>query len=253
MPTLENLNVNAIDFQPITAPSVTRNDPRLLQQSPGVVAISNTLEKRQRVSNSVVCAGAVVATALAAAHRAEAGIKIASIAFVLHVLFAAVLICKCGFSLIRTINGSLQNHDAVEVRGRGVGQDLLVAKKKIQIAIAFGQVVSVQTMAIVLFAVISKHGSEQALICFGIPMVQHWCTMSSVYYNSHAAVSTKHRVPHLVRPIHSTFFSDFTPSISLDIGCAQDVFSKVLSAVSACSTNCCFFERNKFTHYHWCQ
>lgn len=161
-----------------------------MQEIPEILAISNALERPagQYASYSAVCTGAVVATVLAAAHQAQAAIKVASVAFVLLILSSIVLIFMCGTSLLHAISKSLQNnrpsqtttttaiagedgHDPAVAEGKGGGAGLLGARKKLYIAMAVCLTLSVQTMAILLFAVISKRGSEAPLIWFGIPMV----------------------------------------------------------------------------------
>lgn len=161
-----------------------------MQEAPKILAISKALEAPagQFASYSLVCTGAVVAAVLAAARQAQAAIKVASVAFVLHIFFANVFIWKCGTSLLHAINRSLQNHrpsktstttvlagkenhGTVVTGGRQRSPELLAAKKKLYVAMVFCLVLSAQTMAILLFAVINKRGSDAPLIWFGVPMV----------------------------------------------------------------------------------
>lgn len=179
----------SIPSQPITAYVFASNDPRLMQESPELIVISNALERPvgQCAAYGVVSIGAVVGTMLAAAKRSQAAIKVASVAFMFLIVFSTLVIWKCGMSLLRAINGSLQNclhrnsitntttaageqdNDTVGGRIRG-DPSLLAARKKTKKVVSFTLQMGLQAIVMLIFAVSSKYGTAAPLILFGIPM-----------------------------------------------------------------------------------
>lgn len=166
-----------------------------MRDTPEMVMVSNALERPvgQWISNSLVSIGAVIGTILAAAKHSQAAIRAASVAFMFLIFSSILIIWKCGSSLVRTIDISLEKsvkaRDAISsvttpVSGRhdhdkaggGKQEDpirdprLLGARKKIKKAMSFTLQMAVQTLAILMFAVVSKYGTAAPLILFGIPM-----------------------------------------------------------------------------------
>lgn len=174
------------------------NDPIMMRETPDILAISNALARTvgQYASYGVVSIGPVVATILAAAHHSQAAVKVASVAFISLTVVINLIIWKCGTALVGTINRSLQNSassrrwpaasaitvasdaeqrenqerdDAVEEGKRRVGGDLnlLAARKKIKIAMSICLTMAVQTVLVLMFAVVSTYGTAAPLLFFG--------------------------------------------------------------------------------------
>lgn len=80
-----------------------------MQDTPEILAISNALEQPVKLYASyiVVCLGAVVATILSASRHSQAAVRVASVAFLGLIVSSNVVILKCGTSLVRTIDRSL--------------------------------------------------------------------------------------------------------------------------------------------------
>lgn len=169
-----------------------------MQETPEILAISNMLERPvgQYASYGVVCVGGVVSTILAAAKHAQAAILVATVAFICLCVACNVIIRKCGKSLVRTIDGSLQNTAenhrstpgnsppaAPGARQEADKQDhlspaakkggdphLLAARKKITMAMSICLSMALQTVAMLLFAIFSGYGLAAPILFFGIPM-----------------------------------------------------------------------------------
>lgn len=160
-----------------------------MQETPEILAISNMLERPvgQYISYGVVCLGGVISTILATAKRAQAAIIVAAAAFICLCVACNVIIRKCGKSLVRTIDGSLQNtagspSSAAAGAGRGEGNkdtpatkkegdpNLLAARKKITMAMSICLSMALQTIVMLLFAIFSGYGLAAPMLFFGIPM-----------------------------------------------------------------------------------
>lgn len=164
-------------------PCNTRNDRRLMQEIPGILAISNALEARagQYISYGAVCGGAVVATTLAGMRYSQAAILVASGGFMCLIVSAELIIWRCALSLLHTIDKSLQKSlpagnasptvkEGKAKEGKEGGLDLVGAKKKVERALSFSLSMSVQTLIMLMFSSVSKYGVAVPLIMFGIPM-----------------------------------------------------------------------------------
>lgn len=176
-----------------------RNDPRLMRETPEILAISDTLERSagQYTSYGVVSIGGLVGTILAATNHSRAAVKVAAMAFVALCVGCNLLIWKCGTVLVATIDKSLQNSSAVNNMptspiaaapegegGRGKGNDtaaagrkraggdpnLLAARKKIKMAMSICLSMAVQTVLVLTFAVASSYGTAVPLLFFGVPL-----------------------------------------------------------------------------------
>ena len=167
-----------------------RNDPRLMQETPEILAISNMLERPvgQYTSYGAVCVGGVIATILATAKRGQAAIVVSTVAFMCLCVACNVIIRKCGTLLVRTIEGSLQNApgNCSPSAAAGAGREgdnhetaaakkqrdpnLLAARKKITMAMTICLSMALQTIAMLLFAIFSGYGLAAPVLFFGIPM-----------------------------------------------------------------------------------
>lgn len=153
------------------------NDQRLMQETPDILALSNALQQPagQRASNGVVCIGGAIGGVLAAARHPQAAITVASLCFICLIVTVNVLLRKCGTSLIRTIDQSLQRSSGksgVVGAGNEKGGDsaLLAAKTKLKTAMMCCALMAVSTTAQLLFALLSKYGMIVPLLLFCIPM-----------------------------------------------------------------------------------
>lgn len=92
-----------------------RNDPRLMRETPEILAIAEALERPagQYTSYGVGSIGGMVGTILVAANHSQAPVKVAAVAFMLLRVGCNLLIWKCGTLLMATIDKSLQNSAAV--------------------------------------------------------------------------------------------------------------------------------------------
>lgn len=127
--------------------------------------------------------GGAAATILAAKHHPQAAVKVDSIGFVCLIVVVNLVIWKYGTSLVRTIDRSLQNNatgnskaasiivkDVSEVDCGSRDLNLLAARKNTKIAMTFCLVMAVQTVLVLVFAVVSTYGAAAPLLFFGIPM-----------------------------------------------------------------------------------
>jgi len=135
---------------------LSRNDRRLMQSSPELLAMSNALERKtaQCMLYGVVCTGAVISTALVAARRPEAALKVAAGSFLCLVVACDLIIWKFSSTLLHTIDKSMQRceeenkksdepgrgpgegekRDVSTTMGTGRNQFLAVARKKLKAA-----------------------------------------------------------------------------------------------------------------------
>ncbi|CAM9445215.1 unnamed protein product [Pylaiella littoralis] len=171
-----------------------------MRESPEILAISDALESPvgQHTSYLVVCIGAVVAVILAAINHRQAAVKVTAVSSTCLIVGVNLIIWKCGTSLVGTINKSLQrsaagnsrpaslvtaaagaeqrnngDHDnAAAVAKKRVAGDpnLMVARKKIKIAMSFCLSKAVPVTIFLIFSVGSKYGIAAPLLFFGIPM-----------------------------------------------------------------------------------
>ncbi|CAM9445144.1 unnamed protein product [Pylaiella littoralis] len=176
------------------------NDPRLMRETPEILAISDALESPvgQCTSYAVVCIGATVAVILAETNHPQAAAQVAAASFMCLIVGTNLIIWKCGTSLMGTIDKSLQRSAAgnsrpaspvsvtpgAEQRKHGdrdnaaavaknrVGGDpnLMVARKKIKMAMSFCLSMAVPTTILLVFAAGSTYGIAAPLLFFGIPM-----------------------------------------------------------------------------------
>lgn len=174
-----------------------RNDPRLMQETPEILAISNMLERPvgQYISYGLFCIGPAISTILAAAKQSHAAVVVATGAFIFLIVVGNLIILKCGTSLLHTINQSLRRnsgHTQTIVSSTSAaaeaGQDenreksaaaarkkqnpniLVVARKKITMALSICIVLALQTIFLLLFAVFSAYGKAAPLLFLAVPM-----------------------------------------------------------------------------------
>lgn len=167
-----------------------------MQETPEILAISNMLERPagRYVAYGVVSIGGVVATILAAAKRAQTATVVATVSFIGLCVACNVIIRKCGTSLVRTIDASLQStsgnhqtapgsqsppaaeagledggHHTTAAKKEGDPR-LLAARKKIVMAMSICLSMAVQAIIMLLFAIFSGYGLAVPLLFFGIPM-----------------------------------------------------------------------------------
>lgn len=167
-----------------------------MQETPEILSISNMLERPvgRYMSYGLFCIGPAVAMVLAAARRSYAAVVVATGGFVFLIVVANLIILKCATSLIQTISRSLRNSGNTQTIAScasvaaGTGQDetlskrdpgakkerisnnLLVARKKITMALSICIVLAVPTILLLLFALLSAYGKAAPLMFFGIPM-----------------------------------------------------------------------------------
>lgn len=176
-----------------------RNDPRLVRETPEILAISEALEKPvgQCTAYGVACIGGVVGTILAAFNNSHAAVKVAAVSFMFLCVGCNLLIWRCGTVLMATIDKSLQNSAAAnsepnsqvaaapEAGGEranrsgtaasggkkaGGGAALLAARKKIKTAMSICLSMGFQTVVMLTFAVASSYGTAVPLLFFGVPL-----------------------------------------------------------------------------------
>lgn len=181
-----------------------------MRETPEILAISGALERPvgQFSSYGVSSIGGAVATILAATNHPQAAVKVASVGFMFLIVCVNLAIWKCGTALLRTIDRSLRNSSvnskpnsptaaaavaaaepeaeggreegrhhagtaAAEGAGRrkvGGGPNLLAARKTIKIAMMVCLTMAVQTVLMLMFAVVTRYGTDAPLLFFGISM-----------------------------------------------------------------------------------
>lgn len=182
----------------VSTTTVNRNDPRLMQEAPEILAISSILERPvgRYMSYSLLCIGPVVATILASAKRSQPAVVVASGAFMILIVLCNLIILKCGTLLVHTINGSLRKNsgntrtiassasepsatrpvDENTKNSTTAGRKernpnkLLAARKKITVAMSICIISAVQTILLLTFAIFSGYGMAAPLLFFGICM-----------------------------------------------------------------------------------
>ncbi|CAN0074710.1 unnamed protein product [Ectocarpus sp. 13 AM-2016] len=153
------------------------NDPRLTRETPEILAISEALERPTGffASNTAMCVGPAIATALAAAKSLQAAGKVSAVAFLGLIVFCDFIILKSGAALLRTVNRSLRNSMERSERSNSIVagtvgslQLLKAARKNIKFALCFCVVVSLLT-AFFIIGLFTTYGATAPLIFFGIP------------------------------------------------------------------------------------
>lgn len=157
-----------------------------MQETPEIMAILNVLERPvgQKSTSCAVCIGAFAGTVLSAARHPQMATKVACVAFVCMCVVVELAVCRCGTSLLHTINKSLLQNSlsnttslrtAPGTKGKGGRRDgLLVARKNIRIAMTFCLVLGVGTVAVLVYSLSSPLGLFAPLLFFAIPMVRTW-------------------------------------------------------------------------------
>lgn len=170
-----------------TSYTFIRNDPRLMRETPEIMAISNALERPvgQYAARCVVCIGAFAGTILSVARYSQTATNIACVAFVCMCVVVELAVFKCGMSLLRTINKSVRRNSSTagststmtlaagqEDQGKGERlDDRLAARKKIVMATSICLGLGGGTIAILMFSVSSPFGMFTPLLFFATPMV----------------------------------------------------------------------------------
>lgn len=155
--------------------STSRNDPRLLRESPEIVSASNWLQtpvgKRAGYSFGAVHAG--IATAVAIAGYTETAARILAIGDGLLGATFAVVFLYCGKSLLAAIDASLQRNAVPRAESPAGGRDsaLLAAKKKVVMVISFFVQQCIMASAFLLFAALSRYGTGAPLVMLCVPFV----------------------------------------------------------------------------------
>eukprot|EP00903_Cladosiphon_okamuranus_P011302 g10657.t1 len=183
------------------------NDPRLMQETPEIMAISNALEQPATwlATRCAVCIGAVSGTILSAARYPRTATKVACLAFISMCIVVELVVCKCGMSLLRTINKSLlQKRSAAgttdpraalrntdKERG-GRLDDLLVAKRTIRTATSFCLLLGMVTVTFLTFSVSSPLGMLAPLLFFATPMGMTPALWFGLNIQLHAGRSKRH-------------------------------------------------------------
>ncbi|CAM9670318.1 unnamed protein product [Ectocarpus fasciculatus] len=143
------------------------NDPRLIRETPEILAISGALERPTGcfVSNTVMCVGPAIAAVLAAVQYLQAASRVSSVAFLGLIVFCDFIILKSGTALVRTVNRSLLNSAA----GTVASLQLLKARKNVKFALCFCVIVSLLTALFLMIGLFTTYGTTAPLIFFGIP------------------------------------------------------------------------------------
>ena len=172
--------------------TVSSNDRRVLQRSPAVMRTSLWLESLvgHCVSYALMSIPPVGAFVLAIAGRTEAAVMVITFQVFVCAPCLSLAFLVLGKSLLSGIDESLerQQQRKQQLQSAGVAQEngkahgtslqdrssgdpiLLAARKKVKRVVMFAVSLPIQTSLILLFATVSRYGTETPLLFFFFPM-----------------------------------------------------------------------------------
>lgn len=163
---------------------ITSLDPRLMQESPEVLAVTQRLENPRvpYVVCGVVSIAPVISAVLAAFAVTETSVRVMSTGLVLVIFGSMSTFFVCARSLARVIDGSLERKREENAEKGAAGlpggdnstaggdPNLLAARTKIRTVMIFGIAMSSTVSFTLLLAIVTKWGTAAPLLLFGIPL-----------------------------------------------------------------------------------
>ena len=166
--------------------NVASLDPRLMQESPKVLAVTRWLEgpRLPYVVCGVVSIAPGISTVLAALAAMEASVRVMSAGLLLVIISTISTFLVCARSLVSTIDRSMQRKMEEQAEmgavGSGGGEggnskvggdpNLLAARTKIKSVVVVSMGVSSMVFFTLTLAILSEWGTAAPLILFGIPL-----------------------------------------------------------------------------------